>query len=310
MRFYHFLFLFLGLGILGGCEKTIDYNPADIPNNFTPLAAPADGYQMHLPAFPIPPQFEREFYVRLPLNNPKEFYGSGFEVKMRPGTHHLILYNFDDPKSPFLPPLGVIRDQNLTNNTLSISNLPVLSLPLFQAASGDFRIDLPKGYGFKVPANSSYDMNSHYFNKSDATRYGEIYANIYETPAADIKQELKVEYFQPVDLAIKPRATTVVKTDYMYTKETHFVMLTSHYHKRGKKFTISIKGGPRDGQEVYYSEDYEHPLWKTFQPELVLQPGEGLHTEATFVNETDRTIPFGVTSEDEMNFMIGFYYQK
>jgi hypothetical protein len=307
------LFLF-AVSILAftACEKAIDYNVADIPENFTPLAKPAagEGYQIHLPAFPIPAQFEREFYCRMPLNNPEEILATGFEVKMRPGSHHIILYNFENPNDPLMPAIGEIRDQNLPNGNFNPTSVVTNEFPLFQAASSDFRLDLPPGYAFKVPKNASFDLNPHYFNKTDETRFGEIYANIYGTPADNVNQLCDVEYLQPDDLSIKPNATTEVVTDYMYKKETHYVMLTSHYHKRGKKFRINIIGGPRDGEEVYYSEDYEHPLWKSFQPELVLQPGEGLRTTATFVNETNRTIPFGVTTEDEMNIMIGFKYEK
>jgi Copper type II ascorbate-dependent monooxygenase, C-terminal domain len=294
------------------CEKAMEYNTADIPTNFTPLAAPktGEGYQLHLPAFPVPAQFERELYVRLPLNNPTEILATGFEVKMRPGSHHFILYNFDKPNSPDMPEIGVIRDQNLANGDFNLTSVTTSNLPLFQAAAAEFRIDLPAGYAFKVPANASFDANPHYFNKTDATRFGEVYANIYTKPAAEITTLCNVVYNQPEALSVKPNTTTVLKHDYIVKKETHYVMLTSHYHKRGKKFEIQIIGGPRDGEQIYYSEDYEHPLWKTFQPELVLQPGEGLRTTVTYENETSRTIPFGVTSEDEMNIMIDFSYEK
>jgi hypothetical protein len=313
MKNKSFLFLFaFSMLVIAACEKPIEYNVADIPDNFTPLEKPeaGKGYQMHMPVFPIPAQFEREFYCRLALNNPTEILASGFEVKMRPGSHHLILYNFDNQSDPFLAPLGIIRDQNMANGNLGLYTRLAASFPLFQAASSDFRIDLPPGYAFTVPKEASFDLNSHYFNKTDETRFGEIYANIYEVKPANVSQLCTVSYDQPEELSIKPNDTTVVVTDYPHTKETHYVMLTSHYHKRGKQFKINILGGPRDGQEVYYSEDYEHPLWKTFQPELVLLPGETLRTTATFVNETNRTIPFGVTSEDEMNIMIGFKYEK
>jgi Copper type II ascorbate-dependent monooxygenase, C-terminal domain len=294
------------------CEKPIEYNVADIPENFTPLAAPktGEGFQIHLPPFPIPANFEREFFCRMPLNNPEEFLATGFEAKMRPGSHHMLLYNFEDPNDPLIPKIGVIRDQNMPNGNLNPFSVLTTEFPLFQALSAEFRFDLPPGYAFKVPKNASFDMNPHYFNKTDETRFGEVYANIYQKPDVAVDHLCDVLYSQPEELSIKPKATTEVVTDYKYEKETHFVTITSHYHKRGKKFKVNIIGGPRDGEEIYYSEDYEHPLWKTFQPELILQPGEGLRTTATYVNETDRTIPFGVTSEDEMNIMISFQYDK
>jgi hypothetical protein len=308
------LFLFtLSMIAFTACEKAIEYNVADIPEDFTPLAKPAagEGYQLHLPAFPIPANFEREFFCRMPLNNPEEFLATGFEVKMRPGSHHLILYNFEDINDPLAPKTGEIRDQNLPNGNYNPTAVTTAEFPLFQSASTEFRLDLPLGYAFKVPKNANFDVNPHYFNKTDKIRFGEVYANIYQTPNIAVNQICDVEYQSPQGVFnIAPNDTTVVVTDFKYEKETHYIMLTSHYHKRGKAFKINIIGGPRDGQEVYYSEDYEHPLWKTFQPELVMQPGESLRTTVTYVNETNRNIPWGVTSEDEMDIMIGFKYEK
>ena len=65
-------YLFLPVLVLGmslnACEKTFDYDPAVVPNDFTALAAPASGtgFQIHVPAFPVPGNFEREWFMRRP----------------------------------------------------------------------------------------------------------------------------------------------------------------------------------------------------------------------------------------------------
>jgi hypothetical protein len=41
---------------------------------------------------------------------------------------------------------------------------------------------------------------------------------------------------------------------------------------------------------------------------IVLNAGEGLTSEITYYNETDRAISFGLTSEDEMGIIFGYYY--
>ena len=71
---------------------------------------------------------------------------------------------------------------------------------------------------------------------------------------------------------------------------------------------IRIFGGPRNGEVVYENTDWEHPLIKTFQTPIVLQPGQGLTSEVTFNNTTNKTVGFGLTSEDEMNIIFGYYY--
>lgn len=86
-------------------------------------------------------------------------------------------------------------------------------------------------------------------------------------------------------------------------------MLTSHNHKLGEKFVIRIKGGPRDGQVVYESTDWEHPLIKNFTPPLALAKGEGLTSEINYYNTTNQTVRSGLTSEDEMGIIFGYYYE-
>ena len=85
-------------------------------------------------------------------------------------------------------------------------------------------------------------------------------------------------------------------------------MLTSHFHRLGQKFVIKIYGGARNGEIVYTNTDWEHPLVKSFTTPIVLQPGEGLTSEVTYNNTTGKTVGFGLTSEDEMNIIFGYYY--
>jgi hypothetical protein len=100
---------------------------------------------------------------------------------------------------------------------------------------------------------------------------------------------------------------TFTKT-FTFNTVTRIVMLTSHYHKLGEKYEIKISGGTRDGEVVYSSTDWEHPLVKSFTPPIELQPGEGLTSVVTYFNNTNKKVGFGLTSEDEMNIIFGYYY--
>ena len=121
------------------CEKAIDYNTADIPPNFTGLAKPATGagYQIHMATFPIPANFEREIYLRLPVGNTEEVYANSFEVKMRPGSHHLIAYGFPNETLPNLPTIGIMRDQNNPNGTINFNSNMLNTSFIFGAPTTD-----------------------------------------------------------------------------------------------------------------------------------------------------------------------------
>jgi hypothetical protein len=295
---------------LSSCEKAFDsYNVADIPTDFTPLAKPAagKGFQMHIEPFPVQANFEREFYIRKELGNTTDVYVNGFEMKARPGTHHMVAYGFtpDDP----LPPLNVMYDQNLPNNTISARAFKTTGGQIFQSPAADYKFQMPKGYAIRMPAGTSFMMNSHYFNKTDKTRFGELYINYYTVPESEVQQELEVNYLTPQTWELPPNKKTTISTDFITEEETIIPMMLSHYHKRGELFEVRLKGGPRNGELIYSSSDYETPLLKTFATPLRLKPGEGITSIVTYNNTSNRTIRYGVTSEDEMNFTILFQYR-
>jgi hypothetical protein len=291
---------------LVSCEKEFDgYNPSDVPY-FEPLAppAPGEGYQIHVEAFPIQPNFEREIYVRKNLGNTEEVYLTGFEMKARPGTHHLIAYKFLDDD---LPPMNVMYDQNMPNNTLSLRSFRN-SVPLLQSPAASYQFSVPNGYGLKVPANASFFMNSHYFNKTNEIRFGEIFMNFFTAPASSVNQLLDVEYYGNDTFVLEPNEEKTVVSDFIMEKKTVIPMMVSHYHKRGRQFDVQIIGGSRNGEIIYSSTYYENPVVETFDTPLVFEAGEGIRTIVKYNNDTDRQISFGITSEDEMNIIICFQY--
>ncbi len=77
-----------------------------------------------------------------------------------------------------------------------------------------------------------------------------------------------------------------------------------------EEFRISIKGGARDGELIYYTNDWGHPEIKEYISPIELKPGEGLRAEATYDNTTNNTLRFGLLSTDEMMIVFGAYYTK
>lgn len=304
-----FFFLFILGSFITACEKAIDYDTAEIPTDFAALAKPAagTGYQMHIPPFPIAAGFEREWYMRMPLGNTEDVYVTSFEAKMRSGTHHLIAYAYENENEKNLPKVGVMRDQNNPNGSLNFRSQMFNMRYGFGAPSADFKYSFPDGYAIKVKAGTTYDMNSHYFNKTDKTRFGEVYVNFYTTPKEKVKKVLNELFWSNYEeIKLAPNSKQVMTQKYTFDKKVRIHNLTSHTHKRGKRYEIRINGGKRDGELVYVSEDYEHPPYINFTQPIELNAGEGLTSIVTYENETNRTIVDGITSEDEMNIIIGY----
>ncbi|MEO1382627.1 MAG: hypothetical protein AAFV78_05240, partial [Bacteroidota bacterium] len=96
-----FTCLICSLLAFSACENSFKYDLESVPE-FEGLEAPAEGagYQVHIPPFPIPANYERELFIRLPIGNTEDIYVNKFDVLCRPGTHHLITYGFEDENDP------------------------------------------------------------------------------------------------------------------------------------------------------------------------------------------------------------------
>jgi hypothetical protein len=292
------------------CEKEITYDVKDIPTDFIPLAKPEEGkgHQVHINTFPVPSNFERELYVRLPIGNKEKIYVTEMEVKMRPGSHHFIAYPFRNENDPSNPKIGVMRDQNLASGRLNILSNNNMNGFILESTAPEYSIKLPKGYAIPFEANSTLDFNAHYFNKTKKTLFGEGYFNLYTKEKSEISGELEeVIIDNHENLTLPPNKVSVIETIYTFDKLTRYLVLTSHNHKAGQKFEMYGVGGKNDGKLLYTSTDYVHPIINYYNDEpLTFEKGDKMKMVVTYKNSTSRTISFGVTSEDEMGIAFGY----
>ncbi len=278
---------------------------------FTGLQAPAPGFgfQIKLDAFPITPSFEREFFQRKLVGNAEDQYVNRVQVLMRPGSHHFILYDFSDKTK--LPPLNTTRDIRNPDGSYNITTFLSMQNHVFwagtQTQSHDYK--LPAGAALLLPAGASYDLNSHYVNKTTQPTTGEVHVNLYTVPKSQVTHVVNALNLANEGFSLPPGQKTVATKSFTFKKPTTVLMLTSHTHKLAEKFVIKIKGGARDGEIVYESTDWEHPLIKNLPAPLILPAGEGLTSEITYNNTTNRTVRFGLLSEDEMGIIFGYYYE-
>jgi hypothetical protein len=297
--------------LLSACEKTFDYDPADVPDDFVGLAAPAEGsgYQLHVPPFPVPANFEREWFLRLAVGNTEDAYVTSFQSKCRSGTHHLVAYGYEDENAPGQPEIGVMRDQNRPDGHGNFRGGMFGTLNYFTAQSEEFLLQMPPGMAVRIPGGATVDLNSHYYNKTKETRFGEVYLNFNTVDASQVSTVLHTELVDNSDELILPpnQVTTIVHTEIATTQNMTLHSITSHMHKHGKLFKVFVVGGPRDGELLLEADDYKHPPQIWLNDPLVITPGIGLRTEVTYDNYTNRELRFGVTSEDEMGIAFFLY---
>lgn len=305
----YFWISILAIGLLS-CEKSFEYDISEIPE-FIALEAPAtgEGFQIHVPPFPIPPNYEREIFVRMLIGNTEDIYVNKFVASCRPGTHHLIAYGYGDEGHESHPEIGVMRDQNLPDGRGNLTLTMGSGALLCGAQSPEFTQQFPPGVAVRIPANASVDMNSHYFNLTDNQIFGEVFLNFETIPENEVTELLEYDDIDNDEVLFLPAGeiTTVEYTE-TFDERTEIRQMFSHMHQRGTRFLVYKVGGANDGELLYSAFDYQHPPYLLFETPLAFEAGEGIKTVVTYNNETDRDITFGVTSEDEMGIL--FFAKK
>jgi hypothetical protein len=162
----------------------------------------------------------------------------------------------------------------------------------------------------QLPVNASVDLNPHYFNKTKDNLFGENYVNLYTVPADQVKKIVQMIDFGVTNFTLPAKQTTTITRDFKFDTDVAVVSLTSHYHEKGKLFQIKIMGGSRNGEVIYENSDWAHPKVINYDSPILLQAGQGLTSVVTYVNDTAKDISFGLTSEDEMNIIFGYYYAR
>jgi hypothetical protein len=272
-----------------------------------PLEAPpaGTGFQMKIEPFDIPANFEREIFIRKNTPNTQTVYVNRIQLRGMSNSHHLVVYSFRNPAS--LPAENVMRDLRSANGMI---NLEYLQNHVFMGGGTDVNSDvsLPPGVALKVNASTPLDLNAHYFNKTSSTLKGENYINFYTIPASSVQNIAKTFDLNNLEIILPPGERKTLVKNFTFNEVTRVAFLTSHFHKLGEKFVIKIYGGTRNGEVIYTNTDWEHPATVSFPTPIILKAGEGLTSEVTYYNKTNKTVTFGLTSEDEMNIIFGYYY--
>ncbi len=291
-------------------DESVLTNTTGCSQSFVPLAPPAagEGFQLAINPFTVNPNTEREVFVNRASPNTSTVYVNKFTMQGRPNSHHFVLYGFINTN--LLPPLNTLRDVYNANGGVNSTTFAQMQNHIYLGGGTDVNTTytFPAGVALKIPARTQLDLNAHYFNKQTTALTGENYINLYTVPQASVVKEAQSINFANYNFSIPANSRKSITTDFTFSKAVTVITLTSHFHKMGEKFQIKILGGPRNGEIVYENTDWEHPLVINLTLPIQLKASEGLTSIVTYNNTTSKTINFGLTSEDEMNIIFGYYY--
>ena len=297
------------------------------------------GYQLHLPKFKIEAGKELEVFYATQLKDangqtPKgDIFVNGFDIFYPIGSHHFILYRATRLglrrgllEKGIVPGVGVNPEDTFRvvnpQDSGEGGHLALLDrLPVIGSQRAETAIRFPEDVALRIAGDTVFDMNSHYVNLLGTdTLIGETYVNLWTLPPEDVKYEAKGFAASNKDIEVPPGTTRVVEGQWLVSNalkllrlqgyrnvtELNVFQVTSHMHRHGELFEVFRIS---TDEVLHKSVAYDNAPLNLFNPPLKLAVGDGLRFECTHSNyDTDKTIRYGVTSEDEMAIMFGFYY--
>ena len=299
---------------------------------------PGHGYQLHLPKFKIEPGTELEVFYAAQITDENgnsvqgDIFVNGFDIFYPTGSHHFILYRItrlgllpsrNILKKGVVPGIGVNPQDTFrvvdTEAPQAMEHLALLNrLPIIGSQRAETSIRFPEGVALRIPAGTVFDMNSHYVNLLGTdTLIGETYLNLYTLPPEAVKYEAKGFAVSNKDIDVPKGTTRVIEDEWLVSNELRLrrypadtvlnvFQLTSHMHRHGERFEIYRIS---TGELLHRSLAYDSAPLDLFNPPVALTAGDGLRFQCTHANyDSDTPIRYGLTSEDEMCIMFGFYY--
>jgi len=300
-----------------------------IAPEFTPLDPPILGFQYHIGPFDVLPNTEREFLYYVPSES-NDYYVNRVQMSVAPGTHHFIVYKFSDNYFGSMPNIYEYRDihypyiDETPLNPEWLQNIITLQEHIFifgtQWPAWDY--SFPEGVALKISTDFGLDLNPHYFNFTDEIIQGEIYLNLHATLPHDVVHEAGILQLGENNITLPPHQETILEEIFSTNQilngininppdnvsELKIFQLFSHAHQLMTRFDILILH--QNGQEelIYTALDYEHPPILELDPPLTIIQGQSIVSRATYYNNTDNYVNFGLLSTDEMMIVFGLVY--
>jgi hypothetical protein len=180
---------------------------------------------------------------------------------------------------------------------------------LFGMQTAKSHIDFPDGIAARLEPHAIIYANLHLHNYKTHPVKGQAVFNFIPAKPGTVKHHAQNLTVGSFDLDIPPHGTASFTGEWHVPENMHIVELSTHQHRRGTGVTINrVDAAGGDMGELVYSRSWEHPTERWFPEPLALQPGDGFRFTCTWNNPDDHPVRFGVTSEDEMCFLTGYFY--
>ncbi len=258
--------------------------------------------QASIGPIPLSPSEETTVCMVMPLGNTEDVVLNGFDMKLAPGSHHLIAYL--TTAAPTVP------------NTFSCAPFTGVAfgtdIPIAFANAEDVTFAFPKGVAMDIPANSNIKIEAHYINATSKPLQGQGQVTFHATPKSSAPPYQAANFLAAGTPKISIPPNSSYSTGPLFTSPpsgTHMVLVTTHEHRLGTRAQVwaSAKAGDLS-HPIADDKDWANPAWRTLTPQIDFDGTNGLTYQCDWTNTTDQTVQFGESALDEMCIIAGYYY--
>lgn len=272
--------------------------PPTEQRSYEQFKPPSVGVQLESPEFVVPAQSEATRCITLKVPSSVDLDVKAFSSVMRSGSHHMNM--FLSPRDEYPDGVGPCAWDDMA----TYEYVYATQEPYAEAI-------LPENVAIKFPAGAQVVIQSHYVNPNDAAITGQIKVNMtaFETGATKIIYAAAFAALN-LDISIPPKSTKLeTRTCILSSSKSYRIIgFAPHTHSRCATFEVYAHDGQTAGDKLYRSDDWAHPPYRYFQPPYLLSAGAGFQYTCTFLNDTDRTLVWGNSVDQEMCMMVGYYY--
>jgi len=274
------------------------------------LPRPARGFQMRMHKFKIDPGREREVCEFRTTPNRKPMDVQGFRLNMSAGSHHFVLWEY----------LGT--DRNRSDFPTQLVDAPgcvgvgprgsfAVNANLFGMQTARAHLRFPPGIAVRLEAHAPVFLNAHLRNFSPTKPLtAQVVFNVTPAPKGTVQHHAQALIVGNMrDIYIPPRSSASLTSEWHAPVDLNVVQISTHQHKRGTHTSVHrVDAAGNDMGELFEAETWDHPGERWFNPAFRLQQGEGFRFTCEWQNPDDRLVTFGVTTDDEMCFVTGYFY--
>lgn len=299
----------VGLGALivlpnAGCGDDVEPNPTDTTGDVTLAAPPSgQGFQVVIGPFDAPAgtEVQKNYYQKLPNN--EDIYVTKIELKFNPGSHHLNIFKSD----------SILVEDHVED---SFNAIAWESWDMVAASQrGDLTWQLPPGVAIKLNAHQQMNFQTHYVNaatQATPNNRGKVIVNFYTTDKSNVTSLVGAQFSNNKTIKIPANtAATYCKVIKPFDHDVQLLLMTGHFHSRGKTFTVGHWDGANNrlSDTIYHSDNWGDPPVMQFANPLTIHAGDSIAYITTYENHLDTEVKFGphVEYEEHANLFTFFY---